>query len=388
MITKTKKEPAMQKIAHRMVRTVSVLSYPLSAAVNLWVLHLALTAAGYAVSPLLWWLCWGGFYGLLTLACVIPHSHPGQWLGLVMTYAYSLHTLLFCAALLGLILLICLPLLSKAGVTYAGFCTVFLYAVTAVVGIYGMRHGRRLFLHVYSIKTDKCLPQGSLSIVHLSDLHLGYIQNDRFARTLVRKTNALQPDLICITGDIISDTFHPLHSIAETASILRKLHARYGVYACLGNHDTESPEEMADFFRKAGIRVLEDESLFPLPNIALIGRSDAAPGGIRRRRPSLSECMIGTDPLQFRIVLDHQPRDVPAAAKAGADLLLSGHTHGGQFFPASFAIRRQFPYCHGRYVCGSTTVIVSSGSSAGSPPIRLGSSGEIILITVRESEAT
>ncbi len=363
---------------------VSCAIYPLIAAVNLWVLFLAFRAAGIPLSPARWWLSWCTVYLFLSSVRNLP-TRFHQLIGTVRTYAFSLHLILAYASACTLILLICLPGIWDSGARTAGFLALGLFFIALLTAVCGSIRAKKLHLHLYSMKTDKCLPGGTLSIVHLSDIHLGYIQNERFVRMLVRRVNALSPDLICITGDTFSDTLRDVCAPWSIAEQLARLHARYGVYACLGNHDTGEPEKMLAFLQKANIRVLTDEALFPAPNIALIGRADATPGGIRMRRATIGECMVGTDPLQYRIVLDHQPRDISAIAERGADLFLTGHTHGGQFYPAVYAVRRRFRCYKGEYRRGRLHVIVSTGSGAGSPPIRIGTKGEIVYITVRQT---
>ncbi len=362
------------------------LFYPLAAAFDLWILYLVLRAAGIPIRARLWWGGWGAFYGILYLAAPLAKTAFGQFLGQVLTYARSLHAILLWPAAGCLGLLTVLPFWGAAGTVAAGRCGLLLFSAGIVCCIRGSCAARRLHLRRFSLTSAKVLPGGRLRIVHLSDLHLGFIQNARFAANLVRRVNGLQPDLVCITGDIFSDTLRPIASPDRVAAILSGMRARCGVFACLGNHDAGEEAAMAAFLQKSGIRVLEDEALFPAGNIALIGRSDATPGGIFVPRPPIGECMVGTDPLQYRIVLDHQPCAVAAAARAGADLLLCGHTHGGQFFPVRLFIQKRFPCCAGLYTHGSTVIAVSPGSGAGAPPIRLGSRGEIFLLTVYQSD--
>lgn len=377
----------MRTGAQEAVRICSAAVYPFLTAIDLWVLYLALTASGISILPAPWWLSWGIFYFSLIAARKIARTRIGQILGTVRTYAFSAHLVFVYAAAMGLSFMIVLPRLWHGGVRTAGIITLILFGGASIAAVYGFIHAKKPHLHSYAVKTSKCLPNGTLTIVHLSDIHLGYIQNERYIRALVRRVNGLSPDLICITGDTFSDTLTTVRAPWAIAAQFARLRAKYGVYACLGNHDAGEYENMTSFFTKSHIRVLEDEAIFPAPNVALIGRADATPGGIRMRRASIGECMIGTDPLQYRIVLDHQPREVSAVAERGADLMLSGHTHGGQFFPITIAIRRRFRTCAGEYRYGRLHVIVSTGSGAASPPIRIGTCGEIGIITVRQSPA-
>ena len=362
------------------------LFYPLAAALNLWILHLILAAAEIPVPAYIWWGGFSVFYGTLHLALPLSQTAVGQLLGRLMIYAYSLHAVLLWASVGSVSLLAILSFLGEAGVLAAGRIGLLLFTAAGITCIRGFFAARRLSLRRFTLTTEKVLPDGQLRIVHLSDLHLGFIQNARFADRLVRRVNALCPDLICITGDIFSDTLRPIKAPDCTAAVLAEMRARFGVFACPGNHDAGKTDGMTAFLTRAGIRLLTDEALFPAPNLALIGRADVTPGGVSRPRAPLGECMVGTDPLQYRIVMDHQPGAAEEAARAGADLLLCGHTHGGQFFPVGPFIKRRFPYCAGLYRRGTMPIAVSPGSGAGAPPIRLGSRGEIFILTVRQSD--
>ena len=371
----------------RQVTTIRArLFYILAAAFDLWALHLTLCAAGIPLSAWLWWGGWGALYGTLYLALPLSQTVLGQLLGRGMTYALSLHAVLLWSAVGSLCLLAGLSFWGTAGLLAAGRSGLLLFLAGTVTCIRGFCAARPLHLRRFFLTTSKVVPGGQLRIVHLSDLHLGFIQNARFAADLVRRVNALCPDLVCISGDIFSDTLRPIKAPDNMASVLSGMRAQFGVFACPGNHDAGEEDAMAAFLRKAGIRMLSEEALFPAGNLALIGRADASPGGVRKLRAPIGECLIGTDPLQYRIVLDHQPGAVGEAAQAGADLLLCGHTHGGQFFPIRLFIEKRFPYCAGLYTCGGMTVAVSPGSGAGAPPIRLGSRGEIFVLTVRQRE--
>lgn len=387
MLTKTRKGGEVMK-KRQVTQIRARLFYSLAAAFDLWILHLTLWAAGIPISAWLWWGGWGALYGTLHLALPLSQTALGQLLGRGMTYAFSLHALLLWAAAGSLCLLAGLSFWGTAGIRAAGRIGLLLFLAGTVTCIRGFCAAHRLHLRRFFLDTSKVLPGGRLRIVHLSDLHLGFIQNARFAADLVRRVNALCPDLVCITGDIFSDTLRPIAAPGALADVLSGLRARFGVFACLGNHDAGEEDEMTSFLARAGIRVLIDEALFPAANVSLIGRSDATPGGVSAKRPPIGECLVGTDPLQYRIVLDHQPGAVEATSRAGADLLLCGHTHGGQFFPIRLFIEKRFPFCTGLHRYGTMTVSVNPGSGAGAPPIRIGSRGEIYLLTVRQSDVS
>lgn len=363
-------------------RFLSAVSYPITGAVNLLVMYFALAAAVAPIHALPWWLSWAAFFLLLCAAWVRPRTRIGQALGVLSTYFYAAQPILLFAAVPGALLLLCTHRSREAGIV-----TLLAFAAALAVSAAGCRNARRVRLTHYRLTTNKALPDGALRIVHLSDLHLGFINNKAVLSDLVQRVNELSPDLVCITGDTFTESVRTVRDFAGMAQILASLTARCGVYACLGNHDAgRDYGKMLRFFDAAHIRLLVDETERPADNIRLIGRSDAAPQGVKNRaRPAASSFPMRASDSEFNIVLDHQPSDASAIGEAGADLLLCGHTHGGQFFPANLFIRLRFPHFAGSRENGNLCTIVNSGSGPATPPVRLGSRGEIVLIDVRQS---
>ena len=165
-----------------------------------------------------------------------------------------------------------------------------------------------------------------LRIVQLSDVHHSPFLEEAEIAEAVRLANQLQPDLVALTGDYVS---HSRDEIAGCARALGKLHARHGVFAVLGNHDHWTDGEMmASALTQQGIRVLVNESVRIERNgssIRLAGIDD-----MMVKRDDLGLALLGTSRAEARILLAHNPRIIREAARAGVDLVLSGHTHGGQ----------------------------------------------------------
>jgi len=165
-----------------------------------------------------------------------------------------------------------------------------------------------------------------LRVVHLSDLHYGPLVNPKHLERAVKIANDLKPDLIALTGDYISqDRVYA----APCAEVVGKLRARHGVYAVLGNHDhwTDAPL-IADLFRAERIHVLINEgSRMDLSGESfwLAGVDDTMVG-----LEDLSLALAGAQHNEFKLLLAHNPTILRRAARAGVDLVLSGHTHGGQ----------------------------------------------------------
>jgi uncharacterized protein len=221
-----------------------------------------------------------------------------------------------------------------------------------------------------------------LRIVQLSDLHYGPLVNPDHLERAVKTANDLRPDLIALTGDYISqDRVYA----APCAEIVGKLRARYGVYSVLGNHDhwTDAPL-IADLFRAEGIRVLINEgSRMDLQGATfwLAGVDDTMVG-----LEDLSLALAGSGEYEFKLLLAHNPTILRRAARADVDLVLSGHTHGGQVTWRSEKSRSGRPrrrMLRGLGRRGNTQIYVTRGLGTVVLPIRYGCPPEISVLELR-----
>jgi predicted MPP superfamily phosphohydrolase len=222
------------------------------------------------------------------------------------------------------------------------------------------------------------------TIAVASDIHLGNVVGRKHIRRLVARMNAMKPDLILLPGDIIDDTIEPFIR-NQMSSILGELKAKHGVYAVLGNHEYYGGhiDQYIDEMNKIGIKVLRDETVEIAGALYIAGRKDktaesADPSG----RLKVSDLLSPLDLDKPVILMDHQPTKFQQAAEAGADILLSGHTHRGQFFPNHLLTKRLFELDWGYMRKGAMHVIVSSGFGTWGPPIRIGSRSEIIQLEI------
>jgi uncharacterized protein len=221
------------------------------------------------------------------------------------------------------------------------------------------------------------------SIAQITDLHIGPTIREREVRRVVEQTNALSPDLIAITGDLVDGTPRELgHIVAELA----RLKARHGVFFITGNHEYYSGvDAWLELLPKLGIRPLRNEQLAigdEGGHFTLAGVDDWSAGQFGNGHGlDLPRAVAGHDGQRPLVLLAHQPRDFLTSVRAGVDLQLSGHTHGGQLFPFNFAVRAVFPWMKGLYretVDGRTGhIYVSRGTGYWGPPMRLGSPPEI-----------
>jgi predicted MPP superfamily phosphohydrolase len=226
-----------------------------------------------------------------------------------------------------------------------------------------------------------------LRIVQITDLHIGPLIKGEWLRQVVNKVNALKPDLIVITGDLVDGSVEDLgHHVASIAD----LQAPQGIYFVTGNHEYYSGvEQWCGYISKLGIRVLRNErvsiSVDSNDNsFDLAGVDDWSSRHSPETGANLQKVLRGRNPNKTLILLAHQPAAVHEAAAQGVDLQLSGHTHGGQIWPFTYLVYLQQPYTQGLYRHGDTDtqIYISPGTGFWGPPMRLGTSAEITLITL------
>jgi predicted MPP superfamily phosphohydrolase len=230
------------------------------------------------------------------------------------------------------------------------------------------------------------LPQGlnGLRIVHLSDIHhSGFTGSEQIERA-VDSANRLEPDIIALTGDYIS---HEREYAAPCAEMMGRLRARYGVYAVLGNHDHWTDAALiTDLFRAEGIHVLVNEGIrFEQQGSSfwLAGVDDTMVG-----LEDLPLALAGSRDDEMKLLLAHNPVILRRAARAGVDLVLSGHTHGGQVAwrserGASGRPRRRLLRGLGRQ--GNTQIYVTRGLGTVVLPVRYGCPPEVTLLQLRSA---
>ena len=221
-------------------------------------------------------------------------------------------------------------------------------------------------------------------IVQISDLHIGPILGRAFAEKLVERCNALQPDLLAVTGDLVDGATRHLVPEVEPLAGLRAAH---GVYFVTGNHDHYSgARSWVNEVEKLGLRVLRNERVAIETNGAvfdLAGVDDHQGSFEEGWREDLPRALDGRDPARPLVLLAHDPRTFKRARRMGVDLQLSGHTHGGQIWPFRYLVRLATRWVAGLYREGDATIYVSRGTGFWGPPMRLFAPAEITEITLR-----
>jgi predicted MPP superfamily phosphohydrolase len=236
---------------------------------------------------------------------------------------------------------------------------------------------------IYLRRLPKALD--GLRIAHLSDLHYGPIVNPEHLERAIAAANDLRPDLIALTGDYIS---HDRSFAAPCAELVGRLRARYGVFAVLGNHDHWTDAALiADLFRAEGIKVLLNEGMrldLEGESFWLAGVNDTMVG-----LEDLPLAMAGSGEDEMKLLLAHNPIILRRAARAGVDLVLSGHTHGGQVTlrpekTLSGRPRRRLLRGLGRR--GNTQIYVTRGLGTVVLPIRYGCPPEVSVLELRSMQ--
>lgn len=220
------------------------------------------------------------------------------------------------------------------------------------------------------------------SIVQLSDLHTGLTIDRDFVQRVVDRANALSPDLIALTGDLVDG---PVADIRDDVAPLAQLRAKHGVFAITGNHEYYAGVEpwVAEITR-LGARYLRFDVVTIADGFDLAGVDDHNAPTKREQWNAFRQLMKSRDRSRPLILLAHQPRQVQRAIQWGVDLQLSGHTHGGQVWPWHYIVRmQQGGYLAGRYQVKDTQLYVSRGCGYWGPPVRLLAPLEITRVILR-----
>lgn len=259
------------------------------------------------------------------------------------------------------------------GVERVGLTIIMGSALLTMLGVIKARRPR--VVHVAVPIEDLPPDLNGLRIVQLSDLHVGPTIRRRFIQSVVDRANRLDPDLIAVTGDV-ADGYVP--DLRDHVAPLAGLRAPLGTYFVTGNHEYYwDPRGWMRELERLGIAVLLNEHRLLLRGngrLLLAGVTDLSAAS------NPHAAMAGAPDSDVRVLLAHQPKSAYAAQDAGFDLQLSGHTHGGQFFPFNVLVRFFQPFVAGLHRLEAMWLYVSRGTGYWGPPLRLGAPSEITLI--------
>lgn len=265
--------------------------------------------------------------------------------------------------------------------TFTAWSALAVAALAALMTLWGLVNARRTarVVHVDIPIADLPAALHGFTIAQISDIHVGPTIKGDYVQSIVHAVNRLQADMIAVTGDLVDGSVAQLR---PHVAPLRDLTSRHGTYFVTGNHDYYSGVHgWLDELRRLGIKVLLNEHVVLRHNdqaLVIAGVTDYGGHHFDESHRSDPAAAVAAAPADvLRILLAHQPRSAAAAARAGFQLQLSGHTHGGQFWPWIFFVRWQQPFTAGLHRLQNLWVYVSRGTGYWGPPKRFGAPSEI-----------
>ncbi|MHC3994478.1 metallophosphoesterase [Thiomicrolovo sp. ZZH C-3] len=258
--------------------------------------------------------------------------------------------------------------------------TMIIAAVSYLFGglIGGLRRPMLRFERIALGETDAA----PFRIVQLSDVHVGLAIRRDFIASCVDRINALRPDIVVITGDLVD---RRIEHVAEMLQPLKSLQSRFGTFFITGNHEYfHGVEEIVAHLRSAlDITVLDNRNVRIADRFNLVGINDLISKRMGVMPYDVEAAFAGSDPSLKTIVLAHQPKSTRIMQHKAYDLMLSGHTHGGQIFPFGLLVMVDQPYLAGLYRVDTTKQIyVSRGTGYWGPPLRVLAPSEISVLDI------
>jgi len=258
---------------------------------------------------------------------------------------------------------------------------------STLVGLYNARKGPTIMRSNVSLNgLGKNL--NGLTIAQISDLHVGPTIKEGYVEGVVNQVNELNPDIIAITGDLVDGS---VKYLAKHVEPLKDLHANVGKYFVTGNHEYYSGvDRWLDKTDQLGLtNLIDNHEIITKENdsITIGGVTDYRSSTIKPDHKSdANKAFYGAPKDIPKILLAHQPWSIFNAHEAGTNLQLSGHTHGGQFWPFTYAVRMANPYTAGLHNHNGTWIYVNRGTGYWGPPMRLGVNSEITLVTLEQKK--
>lgn len=347
-----------------------------------------------------WYLKGAGLFLLMYLAFISRiaiRSHGYNellkamaWIGNI---AIGVVSILFCAAVIKLAFDITGFLVTKTTDKFSPSRRVFLsrslgaglsFTVLPVAG-YGVYRavGNPVIKRVNVLKDNLHEGLKGFKIAQLTDIHVGPTVGAETVQNIVDKTNILTPDVVLITGDLVDGSSD---FIGEYIAPLKDLKSTYGTYFVTGNHEYYSgAEKWIQMIEALGIKVLLNKNEIIEHNgakLMVAGIPDIQAGSFGFEALDPAKAKMTDQSYDFSVIMSHRPEIADQIAEYGYDLQVSGHTHGGQFFPWTIAIHYFHKYVRGLYDLGGMQLYVSQGTAYWGPPLRIGAESEITLLSL------
>ena len=307
-----------------------------------------------------------------------------DWLYFLLSLPIGILFLLFSTAIVYDILrfvLVRIPLSEKRRDFFKRSLDFSSLVVATSISAKAIDNARHIELEKVTIKLKNL--KKPYKIVQLSDIHIGGIINKEFMQDVVTRVNACKPDLVVITGDLV-DT--DVDKAKEELEVLKSLESKYGTYFIVGNHEYfHNIGKIILRVKELGIRVLENENIYignEDEGFNLAGVYDLFGYRTETYIPDIKQALKGQNKTSPTVLLAHQPKFIQEVPK-GVDLMLSGHTHGGQLFPFQALVRLQQGYVKGLHQHNThLQIYINKGTGFWGPPMRLGASAEITEISL------
>ncbi|MBQ7355323.1 MAG: metallophosphoesterase [Clostridia bacterium] len=272
----------------------------------------------------------------------------------------------------------------------SGAIPILLSALLLVSGYFNLHN---VVQTSYTVHTDKDIRDGGYRIALIADVHFGVSLDYNELLEKCQEINTTKPDIVILCGDIIDGSTTD-EQMNEVYRALGTLKSEFGTYYVHGNHDrpfsydsyTYTYDDQIRAMKENGIIVLQDDVVQITDDFVLVGREDRSADRFGYgKRASLTELFDKVDTTDFVLTLDHQPNEYAENGKIGTDLLLSGHTHGGQLFPLNL-LMKIIPFndgVYGRYeIDADTTAIITSGFAGWNYPVKTAAPAEYVIIDV------
>lgn len=282
-------------------------------------------------------------------------------------------------------------------------CALLIIVLTGVTSIYGIINAKIVRTTEYEITINK--DGGNfkeMTIAMFGDPQFGYNIGEYHLKQAVDIINKNDVDIVCVVGDIFDNQYSAIKNPDKLIDLFKQIKSKYGMYAVLGNHDVEEPilcgftfnhddienklasKEMLDFIRKSGMVLLYDENVIINNSVNLYGRADQERpnlGNITRKESG--DLFKEVDVSKPIMVLDHEPREYDELEKTGVDLMMAGHTHDGQLWPAKIGTDLVWENPYGLWVKNAFHAITTSGLGLFGPNMRVGTIAEVCIIHVK-----